>query len=255
MKRRTALRTLSTAVAVATFSFGYAAHAQEDLTAKSVVLVHGAFADGSAWNRVTPLLEKAGLDVIAAQIPLSSLEADVETTKRAIDRLEGPVVLVGHSWGGMVITEAGSQDKVHSLVYVAAFAPNEGQSLGEYISDYPHADGLDHLEKDTAGYYRLTDKGVAEHFAFDLLDTEIAAIAASQGPINSASLGTPVTQLAWKDKPNFAVVSTQDRMTLTEIQRDQIGKLNAKSVEVDTSHVPMLTYPEVVANMIIEAAK
>lgn len=254
MKRRTALKAFSATIAAAALGLGSAAYAQE-LTAKSVVLVHGAFADGSAWNRVTPLLEEAGLDVIAAQIPLNSLEADVETTKRAIERLEGPVVLVGHSWGGMVITEAGAQDKVHSLVYVAAFAPNEGQSLGEYIADYPHADGLDHLEKDASGYYRLTDKGVAEHFAFDLPEAEIAAIAASQGPINSASLGTPVTQLAWKDKPNFAVVSTQDRMTLTAIQRDQIGKLNAQSVEVDTSHVPMLTYPDAVANMIIEAAK
>ncbi|MBY5933509.1 alpha/beta hydrolase [Tateyamaria omphalii] len=254
MKRRTALKALSAIVAVAALGLGTAAHAG-DLTAKSVVLVHGAFADGSAWNRVIPLLEEAGLDVIAAQIPLSSLDADVETTQRAIDRLDGPVVLVGHSWGGMVITEAGAQDKVHSLVYVAAFAPNEGQSLGEYIADYPHADGLDHLEKDAAGYYRLTDTGVAEHFAFDLPEAEIAAIAASQGPINSASLGMPVTQLAWKHKPNFAVVSTQDRMTLTEIQRDQIGKLNAQSVEVDTSHVPMLTHPDAVANMIIEAAK
>lgn len=254
MNRRTALKTLSSAILLASVMHGTAASAA-DLTAKSVVLVHGAFADGSAWNRVTPILEAAGLDVIAAQIPLSSLEADIETTKRAIDRLEGPVVLVGHSWGGMVITEAGAQDKVHSLVFVAAFAPDTGQSLSSYTAHFPHAAGLDHLEKDASGYYRLTDKGVAEHFAFDLPKEEIAAIAASQGPINSAALKTPVTQAAWKSKPNFAVVSTQDRMTLTEIQRDQIGKLNAKAVEVDTSHVPMLTYPEVVANMIIDAAK
>ena len=254
MKRRTVLEALSATAVVAAMSFAPAASAEE-YKAKSVVLVHGAFADGSAWNRVTPLLEKAGLNVIAAQIPLSSLEADVETTQRAIDRLEGPVVLVGHSWGGMVITQAGAQDKVHSLVYVAAFAPNEGQSLGDYVADYPHADGLDHLEKDASGYYRLSHKGVAEHFAFDLPDAEIDAIFATQGPINSASLGTKVTNLAWQEKPNFAVVSTEDRMTLTAIQRDQISKLNAKSVEVETSHVPMLTHPHVVADMIIEAAK
>ncbi|MEM1049876.1 MAG: alpha/beta hydrolase [Pseudomonadota bacterium] len=254
MNRRTALKTLSSAVAVSAMMLGSPAFA-EGLTAKSVVLVHGAFADGSAWNRVTPLLEEAGLDVIAAQIPLSSLKADVETTNRAIERLEGPVVLVGHSWGGMVITEAGAQEKVHSLVYVAAFAPDAGQSLASYTADFPHAAGLDHLEKDASGYYRLTDKGVAEHFAFDLPEAEIAAIAASQGPINSAALGTPVTQAAWKSKPSFTIVSTQDRMTLTEIQRDQVAKLNAKAVEVDTSHVPMLTYPDTVAKMIIEAAR
>ncbi|MEM9422467.1 MAG: alpha/beta hydrolase [Pseudomonadota bacterium] len=254
MKRRNVLKSISAITAAAAVSFAPVAFAEE-LKAKSVVLVHGAFADGSAWNRVTPLLEKAGLNVIAAQIPLSSLEADVQTTQRAIDRLEGPVVLVGHSWGGMVITEVGAQDKVHSLVYVAAFAPNAGQSLGDYTADYPHADGLDHLEKDASGYYRLSHEGVSEHFAFDLPDAEIDAIFASQGPINSAALGTKVTNAAWQEKPNFAVVSTEDRMTHTAIQRDQIGKLNATSVEVETSHVPMLTYPQVVANMIIEAAK
>lgn len=252
MKRRTVLKAVSAAAFA--IAIGSATYAQT-LTAKSVVLVHGAFADGSAWNRVTPLLEDAGLNVIAVQIPLSSLEADIEATNRAIERLEGPVVLVGHSWGGMVITEAGLKDKVQSLVYVAAFAPDQGQSLGSYTADFPHAEGLDHLDKDAAGYYRLTDKGVAEHFAFDLPKEEIAAIAASQGPINSASLGTPVKHAAWKTKPNFTVVSTQDRMTHTDIQRAQVDKLNAKAVEVETSHVPMLTYPNVVANMIIEAAK
>lgn len=254
MNRRAAMKMLPAAISLAALVTSSAAYAQE-LSAKSVVLVHGAFADGSAWNRVTPLLEAAGLNVIAAQIPLSSLEADVATTNRAIARLDGPVVLVGHSWGGMVITEAGAQDKVHSLVYVAAFAPDSGQSLASYTADFPHADGLDHLEKDASGYYRLSYTGVAEHFAFDLPKDEIAAIAASQGPINSAALGTPVSQAAWKTKPNFAVVSTQDRMTLTAIQKAQVGKLNAEAVEVDTSHVPMLTYPEIVANLIIQAAK
>ncbi len=254
MKRRTVLKAVSVIAAATAMSFAPVAVAEE-FEAKSVVLVHGAFADGSAWNRVTPLLEKAGLNVIAAQIPLSSLEADVKATQRAIDRLEAPVVLVGHSWGGMVITEMGAQDKVHSLVYVAAFAPNAGQSLGDYTADYPHADGLDHLEKDASGYYRLSHKGVAEHFAFDLPDAEIDTIFATQGPINSAALGTQVTNAAWQKKPNFAVVSTEDRMTHTAIQRDQIRKLNATYVEVETSHVPMLTHPQIVADMIIKAAK
>lgn len=254
MKLCTTLKPLSSIIVALTMIFASPSNA-ENLSAKSVVLVHGAFADGSAWNRVTPILEAAGLDVIAVQIPLSSLEADVEATNRAIARLDGPVVLVGHSWGGMIITEAGVQDKVHSLVYVAAFAPDKGESLGSYTSNFPHAVGLDHLEKDASGYYRLSDKGVAEHFAFDLPTNEIAAIAASQGPINSTALGTSMTQAAWKTKPNFAIVSTQDRMTHTDIQRAQVDKLKATAVEVDTSHVPMLTYPKIVAKMIIEAAK
>ncbi|MFQ6554244.1 alpha/beta fold hydrolase [Aestuariibius insulae] len=253
MLPRTLLAGLSTACL--SLIAGISTATAQDLEARSVVLVHGAFADGSAWNQVTPLLEEAGLNVIAAQIPLNSLEADVAVTERAIDRLEGPVVLVGHSWGGMVITEAGARDDVHSLVYVAAFAPDEGQSLGTYTADFPHADGLDFLEKDAAGYYRLSHEGVAKHFAFDLPTEQIDLIAASQGPINSEALGTPVTTAAWKEKPSFAVVTTQDRMTLTDIQRAQVGKLNAVAVEVDTSHVPMLTYPQVVADMIIEAAR
>ncbi|WP_299507353.1 alpha/beta hydrolase [uncultured Roseobacter sp.] len=254
MRRYTFLSTLPAIALAATALVGSPALAQ-NLTAKSAVLVHGAFADGSAWHRVTPRLEEVGLDVIAAQIPLTSLADDIAATNRAIARLEGPVVLVGHSWGGMVTTETGAQDKVQSLVYVAAFAPDAGQSLRDYTANYPHADGLDFLQKDEFGYYRLSDEGVAKHFAFDLPAQEIAAISAAQGPINSAAFGTPVKQAAWKTKPNFAVVSTQDQMTLTEIQRDQIGRLDASAVEVDTSHVPMLTYPQVVADMIIEAAK
>ena len=122
--------------------------------ARSVVLVHGAFADGSSWSKVTPILEKAGLDVIAVQNPLESLKGDVAFTNRAIDRAQGPVVLVGHSWGGMVITEAGVHDKVKSLVYVAAYAPDAGQSLGAAakLDTYP-APGIAALKKDDAGYF------------------------------------------------------------------------------------------------------
>jgi pimeloyl-ACP methyl ester carboxylesterase len=242
------------AAALVLSSFSVPVLAQE-LTAKTVVLVHGAFADGSAWNRVTPILKEAGLNVISAQIPLSSLQADVEVTNRAITNAQGPVVLVGHSWGGMVITEVGAQEKVQSLVFVSAFAPNKGDSLGSYTANYPHADGLDHLQKDAAGYYSLSEKGIFEHFAFDLPKDEAALLVTTQGPINSKALGETVSVAAWESKPNFAVVSTQDRMTLTAIQRDQIKKLNATSVEVNTSHVPMLTYPKVVADMIIQAAK
>ncbi|MEM7060415.1 MAG: alpha/beta hydrolase [Pseudomonadota bacterium] len=252
MNRRFVMKTIAAATLAASAVMPALAG---ELKAKSVVMVHGAFADGSAWNRVTPILEDAGLDVIAVQIPLSSLADDVAATNRAIARVEGPVVLVGHSWGGMVITETGDQDKVQSLVYVAAFAPDAGESLKDYTSKFPHADGLDFLEKDASGYYRLSDEGMRKHFAFDLPAEEIALIASAQGPINSTSLGTPVTNAAWRSKPNFAIVTTQDRMTLTDIQRDQIGKLGAKAVEIETSHVPMLTNPQAVADLILEAAK
>src|SRR5215469_14959590 len=138
------------------------------LKAKTAVLVHGAFADGSSWQKVIPLLAKAGLKVIAVQNPLDSLENDVAFTKRAIREAEGPVVLVGHSWGGVVITEAGNDPKVRSLVYVAAYAPDKGESLQSHSSKYPDLESLKTFVKDADGYLRVSDEGIRKYFAADL---------------------------------------------------------------------------------------
>lgn len=234
----------------------YSASTARELTAKSVVLVHGAFADGSSWSKVTPILEKAGLDVIAVQNPLESLKGDVAFTNRAIERAEGPVVLVGHSWGGMVITEAGVHDKVKSLVYVAAYAPDAGQGLGDAakLDVYP-APGIAALKKDAAGYFFLPDDAAAKYFAQDLPSDATDFIAASQGLLNSKALGEPVTNVAWKTKPSFYAIAGEDHMTPTKLQREFAKKIGAKSKEVNSSHAIMVSNPEFVANLIIEAAK
>ncbi|WP_298818806.1 alpha/beta hydrolase [uncultured Roseibium sp.] len=227
-----------------------------DLKANSVVLVHGAFADGSSWSKVTPFLEAAGLEVIAVQNPLESLAGDVAFTNRAIDRAEGPVVLVGHSWGGMVITEAGGHDKVQSLVYVAAYAPNEGQSLGEAaeLEKFP-APGIGALQKDEHGYFFLSKEATSKYFAQDLPKDQTDFIAASQGLLNSSALGEPVSTTAWKEKPSFYAIAGEDHMTPTGLQREFAKKIGAVSKEIASSHSIMVSQPEFVANLIIEAAK
>lgn len=229
--------------------------AAADFKAKTVVLVHGAFADGSSWSKVIPLLKKAGLKVVAVQNPLDTLENDVAFTDRAIANAEGPVVLVGHSYGGAVITQAGVNPKVHSLVYVAAYAPDVGQSVLDTQKPYPDAPGRPFIVKDDAGYLKFTDEGIFHYFAPDLPRDEQELIAATQGAFGVKAISTPLTQAAWHTIPSFEVVSTDDRVILPQLQRDQVKRLKATAVEVAASHVVMLSHPDVVAKLIIEAAK
>jgi pimeloyl-ACP methyl ester carboxylesterase len=161
-----------------------------DFKAKTIVLVHGAFADGSSWSKVIPLLKNEGLKVIAVQNPLDTLENDVAFTDRAIAIAEGPVVLVGHSYGGVVITQAGVNPKVHSLVYVAAYAPDVGQSLLDTQKPYPDAPGRPFM-KDDAGYLKFTDEGVFNYFAADLPRAEQELIAATQGAFGTKAISPP----------------------------------------------------------------
>jgi len=229
--------------------------ASADFKAKTVVLVHGAIADGSSWNKVIPLLKKAGLKVVAVQNPLDTLENDVAFTDRAIADAEGPVVLVGHSYGGAVITQAGINPKVHSLVYVAAYAPEVGQSVLDTQKPYPDAPGRPFIVKDDAGYLKFTDEGVFHYFAADLPRPEQELIAATQGAFGVKAISTPVTQAAWHTVRSFEVVSTEDKIIQPQLQRDQVKRLKATAVEVAASHVVMLSHPDVVAKLILEAAK
>ncbi|WP_416409706.1 alpha/beta fold hydrolase [Agrobacterium rosae] len=229
--------------------------AAAEFSAKTVVLVHGAFADGSSWNKVIPLLKKAGLKVVAVQNPLDTLENDVAFTDRAIANAEGPVVLVGHSYGGAVITQAGVNPKVHSLVYVAAYAPEVGQSVLDTQKPYPDAPGRPFIVKDDAGYLKFTEEGIFHYFAPDLPRDEQELIAATQGAFGVKAISTPLTQAAWHTVPSFEVVSTDDRVIQPQLQRDQVKRLKATAVEVAASHVVMLSHPDVVARLIIEAAK
>lgn len=229
-------------------------HPATSPAATTVVLVHGAFADGSSWNKVIPLLEKAGLNVVAVQNSLDSLEGDVAVTNRAIAEAKGPVVLVGHSWAGAVISDAGTNDKVKSLVYVAAYAPDDGQSVLDSVKGYPQMPGLASFVKDPDGYVKVSDEGVAKFFAPDLSRSEQKLVAATQGALNIRALSQPVPHAAWHKVPSFVVVAGNDQIISPQQQRDQAKRLNATSIEVPSSHVAMLAYPIKVADLIIKAA-
>jgi pimeloyl-ACP methyl ester carboxylesterase len=222
---------------------------------RNVVLVHGAFADGSSWAKVIPLLEKAGLNAVAVQNPLTSFADDIAATKRAIALQPGPVILVGHSWAGVVITEAGADPKVAGLVYVAAFAPDVGQPVSDLGKDFPPPPGSAELRPDAEGYLTLTTKGVMEFFAPDLPPAQRKLIAATQGATNSAVFGTKVTNAAWKTKPTSYVVAANDRMIQPDLERKFAKAMNAKTITVPSSHVAMLSHPSEVAKLIIEAAR
>lgn len=219
----------------------------------SVVIVHGAFADGSDWAKVIPLLQAKGVHVVAVQNPLTSLEDDVAATKRAIDTQPGKVVLVGHSWGGVVITQAGVDPKVSALVYVAALVPDVGQAAGELGKAYPAASGFAHISADGAGYLRMTQEGIAKHFAQDLSANETAVMTATQGPINSKAFEQKVTAAAWKTKPSWYVVSDQDRMIQPAQEAAMAKAIGAKVTTLQASHVPQQSQPAKVAAVILEA--
>lgn len=221
----------------------------------TVVLVHGAFADGSSWNKIIPKLQAKGLNVVSVQNPLSSLADDVAATRRVLDVQTGPVVLVGHSWGGVVITQAGTHARVKSLVYVAAFAPSEGQSINDLAKDYPRPSGFDHIVTDKEGFATLSVEGITKHFVQNLPAVEANLVAVTQGPIRGANFSEKVSAAAWRTKPSWFVVSDQDRMVQPALQRANAQKISAQVVQLAADHVPQLSKPTEVANAIIAAAE
>lgn len=222
---------------------------------KTVVLVHGAFADGSSWKRVSDKLQRQHTEVIAVQLPLTSLKEDVAVTQRAIARAHGDVVLVGHSWGGTVISEAGNDARVKSLVYVAAFAPDSGQSTGDLAGSYPAPPGSAGIAKTADGFLYLPSKSVREDFAPDIKAGEQSTLTVTQGPIRADAFAQKVTHAAWHDKPSWYVVSKNDRMINPDLERAMAKKIGAKSTEVAASHVSMVSQPEEIARVIEQAVK
>jgi len=221
---------------------------------KNVVLVHGAWADGSSWAKVIPLLEERGLHVVAVQNPLSSLADDVAATKRIIDAQDGPVLLVGHSYGGAVISDAGNHPKVARLVYVAAFGPDTGESLGTTAKDFAPAPVGPEVTPIEDGFLVLTKKGVAEDFAQDLSVGEKQVLFATQGPTSGSVFGVPMSDAAWHHKPSYYVVAENDRMINPDYERFAAKRMGAKTLALPTSHVPMLSKPKEVAAFIAAAA-
>jgi pimeloyl-ACP methyl ester carboxylesterase len=224
------------------------------MAVKNVVLVHGAWADGSSWSKVIPLLQRKGLHVVAAQNPLSSIDDDLASTKRLIDAQDGPVLLAGHSYGGAVITQAGMSDKVAGLVYVAAFAPDEGETLGGLASGFPTAPLFGEIRPIADGFLTLSEKGVHESFAQDLSEEERKLVHAVQGPTQGAILQTPIKHAAWRTKPSWFVIASHDRAIAPEQEKSTAARMKAKTLTLPTSHVPMLSQPQEVADFIISAA-
>ena len=221
--------------------------------APTALLVHGAWADGSSWSKVIPLLEARGLRVVAVQIPLTSFAEDVAATQRAIALEDGPVLLVGHSYAGAVITEAGNDPKVAGLVYVSAVAPDNGESTLGLITSVPTPVGSE-LRPDQYGYVKLTPKGIAEDFAQDLSPKEIEVLNATQVPTNVAALKTEVSNPAWKSKPSWYMIAANDRTISPELEAAQAKRIGATTTTVQSSHVIMLSRPAKVADVILEAA-
>lgn len=223
-------------------------------TSPTIVLVHGAWADGSSWRRVIPILLSQGLSVVAVQNPTSSLAADVAATQVVLAGIDGPVVLVGHSWGGAVITEAGNDPKVQALVYVAAFAPAVGETVGDLVGRYPNPPGLEKIGDDGAGNLKLSVEGWLEDVAHDLPEEEARTLAVLQPPLPGSTFAEKVMEAAWTSRPNWYVVSTEDRVVSVDLERELATRMNARTSEVEAGHLSLLSQPEAIAAVIVEAA-
>lgn len=223
--------------------------------APTIVLVHGAWADGSSWSEVIPLLQARGLNAVAVHNPLSSLEADVAATRRVIEDQPGDVVLVGHSYGGAVITEAGNSDKVRALVYVAAFAPSVGESINAIVGAAPQPpEWSREIHADVRGYLTWSAPGMAKYFAPDVPPTVAAVLAATQGPVFSGAFDGRITATAFSNKPTWSVISDNDQIIPASLQEAFAKKMGSTVVHVSSSHVPMLSQPQAVADAIVAAA-
>ena len=221
---------------------------------KNIVLVHGAFADGSSWAKVIPILQAKGYNVTAVQNPLTSLADDVAATQRTLAQQDGPVILVGHSWGGVVITEAGTDPKVAGLVYVAAFGPDQGEVVGDLGKAYPPPPAFTAPIVDAQGFMTLPTDAVLKHFAQDLPPAEARVVAATQGPVSVSAFGSKVSNVAWKMKPSWYIVSAQDGAIAPDEERFFAKRMKATTTELKASHVSMLSQPQAVAAVILDAA-
>ncbi len=259
MNRRSLLsRASALAATLAITTLSAAAQAQTSITApvpvKNVVLVHGLFADGSSWGKVIPLLQAQGLHVTSVQNPLTSLADDAAAVKRVLAQQDGPTLLVGHSYAGMVITQAGDAPQVAGLVYIAARAPDAGEdypALTRKFTPAPASAGIQW----SGDWATLTESAFVKDFAGDLPTAEARSYFAVQQPFARAITQARTTVAAWRLKPTWYAVSTQDRTIDPDLQRFMAQRMGAKTIELPASHVSLLSRPQEVANLIISAAQ
>ena len=222
--------------------------------ATNIVLVHGIWADGSSWNKVIPILKNAGHKIIAVQLPLSSLADDVATVKRAIDLVGGPVTLVGHSYGGFVTTNAAyNNPNVTGLVYVSAFAPDEGESTGNFVDVSKLPPGL--LVFDSGGFAYLNPEMFPQVFAQDVNATEAKTLAAVQTPPHQSLFPEPSGPPAWKQLPTWFEVSESDHVIPPDVQRQFAQRMNATTISLNSSHASPVSHPDEIAQLILDAAR
>jgi pimeloyl-ACP methyl ester carboxylesterase len=242
------MRTLSLAFSVLAISLASLAHG----AVKNIVLVHGSFADGSGWKPVADILERDGYTVYVVQEPLTSFEADVTATRIVLDR-SGPCVLVGHSWGGMIITEAGTHAAVRSLVYVAAFQPEVGESANDLQSRSPPA--AQSVGPVGGGFVAVKPEAFHEDFAADVPQPVAHFMSISQVPAAASEFDAKVTTSAWSQKRSYAVVAEQDRMINPELERFMSARAKSETIELPGNHVIFLSRPKEIAALIEKAAK
>ena len=239
----------ATLLALATAS----THAESPPKARNIVLVHGAFVDGSGWRSVYDILERDGYHVSVVQEPLTGLAEDIQATKRVIEQQNGPVVLVGHSYAGAIITDVGNDPKVHALVYVAAFQPDANETIGQLTSMFAPPNNA--VQSTPDGYLYVDPAKFRATIAADIPPSEVEFLADSQQPIAAKSFATPTSTAAWHIKPSYAVLTTQDHAINPQLQRWMYQRSGAKVTEVNASHAVFASQPAAVARVIEEAAR
>src|SRR5580698_1488274 len=241
------------AAGAASALFQRAAAAQSAPKAKNVVLVHGLFADGSSWSEVIPRLQAAGLNVTSVQNPLTTLSEAVDAARRVLARQDGPTVLAGHSFSGMIVTDAGVHPNVSALVYVAARAPDAGEdytALAKKFSTPPASAGVI-FDGDEC---RLSEEAFLRDFAGDLPEAKAKVLYAVQWPFHKALLSGKTTHAAWRSKPSYYAVSTEDRTINPDLERFMAKRMGAKTIELKSSHLSLISHPDEITRLILEAA-
>ncbi|HEY1944832.1 MAG TPA: alpha/beta hydrolase [Roseiarcus sp.] len=253
MNRRAFVSMAAAAAAGAVIPGGAAAAVAQPAKARNVVLVHGLFADGSCWSEVIARLQAAGLNATAVQNPLTTLPEAVASAERVLARMDGPTVLVGHSFSGMIVTEAGMHPNVSALVYVAARAPDAGEDYTALAKTYPTPPASAGIVFD-GDEGRLGEEAFVRDFAGDLPEAKAKVLYAVQEPFHRALLTGKTTHAAWRSKPSFYAVSTEDRTINPELERFMAKRMGAKTIEVKASHLSLISHPDEITRLILEAA-
>jgi pimeloyl-ACP methyl ester carboxylesterase len=243
----------ATVAAAASSLLAPAAVAQPAPKARNVVLVHGLFADGSSWSEVIPRLQAAGLNVTAVQNPLTTLPDAVDAALRVLARQDGPTVLAGHSFSGMIVTDAGVHPNVSAVVYVAARAPDADEDYTALAQKFPAPPASAGIVFD-GDEGRLSEEAFLRDFAGDLPEAKAKALYAVQWPFHKTLLTGKTTHAAWRSKPSWYAVSTEDRTINPDLERFMAKRMGAKTIEVKSSHVSLISHPDTIANLILEAA-